>query len=101
MSHALAVNSDLSWSLTVNGHQVQCLPLFSGYKRLTSSFLLITLLRKIDSMNVCPGHQDQHFIEMVKYRTSQSQSESISWILNKSGQIYSETVRSSKFHILS
>ena len=57
---------------------------------------------------MCPGHPDEHFIPMVKAKGGilLSQTESVSGMLDNSGlhclngQRYSETVRSSKCHIL-
>jgi len=102
------VESDLSWSLAIHGKVVQCPALAEHPERLTSSSLL-DLLHKIDALKVCPGHPDKQFVQMARAKDGVFMSQtahSPSAVLCSNGpyclngQMYDETVRSTRCHIL-
>ena len=65
-------------------------------------------MHKLDSLNVCAGHPDEHFIRMAKAKNNKflSSTGEVSAFLDNSGmyhlngKIYTETLRSSKCHLL-
>ena len=108
ISHSLNVKSDLSWSLAIQGKVVQCPALAEHPERLTHRSLL-HLLHKINSLKVCPGHPDKHFVQMAKAKggvfMSQATDSPSAVLCNNgpyclNGQMYDETVKSTSCQIL-
>ena len=67
ITHCLMVDSTLKWSLFVHNHEVlqsRCSALRSFQNRLSPESLC-RLLQYIDSLNVCVGQPDHHFIDMA------------------------------------
>ena len=69
---------------------------------------LSQLLVQLDQLSVCPGHPDPHFVAMAnarKGKLTSSSGDTAAYIdrnaaVEISGQMYSETIRSSKCHLL-
>ena len=106
----MTVHSDFSWSLTVHGHEVkkdQCLAI-RDVPDIISVRNLLQLLFKLDQLTICPGHPDPHFLTMANSRkgTFTSIYGDVTAYVNRNGaiqhngQTYSETIRSSKCHLL-
>ena len=110
ISHTVTVHSDFTWTLTVHGHvvsQEQCSAIF--HMRVIASVPdLSQLLVQLDQLSVCPGHPDPHFVAMAnarKGKLTSSSGDTAAYIdrnaaVEISGQMYSETIRSSKCHLL-
>jgi len=67
ITHCLKVESDLSWSLFVNQHQVdpsKCSALKS-FPQILNSKTLSLMLIKVDRLSICAGQPDEHFVRMV------------------------------------
>ena len=67
ITHCLQINDDLSWSLFVHNHSLdrsKCSALQS-FPATIDSEVLSNLFCKIESLFVCAGHVDIHFVKMV------------------------------------
>ena len=96
--------------MTVHGHKAkrdQCLAVCDVPEIITISSLS-GLLFKLEQLNVCPGHPDPHFVAMAnsKMGSLTSLSGDIAEYVDRNcaiqlnRQTYSETVRSTKCHLL-
>ena len=68
ISCSVTVASDLSWTVAVNGHELTndtCTTLFTLIPKIVDEDTLTALVSQVDDMNICPGHPDKRFIEMV------------------------------------
>ena len=110
ISHTVTVHSNFTWTITVHGHlvtQEQCSAIFS-MPVIANTDDLAQLLAQLDQLRVCPGHPDQHFIAMANARKGKFTSSSgdiaayldTNCAVELNGQKYTETVRSSKCHLL-
>ena len=63
---SIVIQSDFTWSLTVNGVAVdgeRC-PAISMFQNPLSDQDIKGLIERLDKLQVCPGHPDAHFIEL-------------------------------------
>lgn len=66
VTHCLSINEDLTWNLYIHGKQVNvaaCTELQPVPDKLLPPSV-DSLLRKLDTLNVCVGNHDAHFIEL-------------------------------------
>ena len=110
ISHTVKIHSNFTWTITVHGHlvaQEQCSALFNLLV-IASINDLAQLLVQVDQLRVCPGHPDPHFVAMANARKGKFTSSSgdttaymdTNCAVELNGQMYTETVRSSKCHLL-
>ena len=110
ISHTVTVHSNLTWTLTAHGHVITqeqcraifCMPVFTSVEDIAQ------LLSQLDQLRVCPGHPDPHFVAMVNTRKGRITSASgdiaayvdTNCAVELNGQTYTETIRSSRCHLL-
>ena len=110
ISHYLTVRSDLSWSLSIYGQLVtttQCSALAGSPDKVKCN-VLCDFLCKLDTLTVCPGHPDEHFVRMAATKGGKFFSPTgekfpfldRSGMFKLNGEVYCETVRSMKCHRL-
>ena len=111
ITHTLTVNTDLSWTAFVHGHNVsngttQVLANIPDTLDLRTSNALLTCL---DICTVCPGHPDAHFIEMLSSMKgkilSRHGDETVALLdsyapVMLNGKMYPQTVRKTSCEIL-
>ena len=69
ISHSIVLQSDLSWQLSVNGHEIVAAKFASLSRfpaRMSTPSTLSQLLSRLDRLTVCSGHPDAHFVSMAK-----------------------------------
>ena len=69
ISHSIVLQSDLSWQLNVNGHEIEAAKFASLSRfpaRMSTPSTLSQLLSRLDRLTVCSGHPDAHFVSMAK-----------------------------------
>lgn len=110
ISHCVIVRKNLSWKVLVHGHEVD--PQTAGLSgipdRIKDVHTIEQLLSKIDHLNVCSGHPDKHFIEMVEKRKGvlMSTSGNVAAYIDKAapvelnGQVYNVTLHTVKCTLL-
>ena len=97
------VKHDKSWSLHVHGTEVtvsRC-PAIGFLMTLVDSLSINELLQKLDKLSVCPGHPDEHFMEMAMEK-GQSNAIAIdeSSVVSLNGNMYGSTLRVKSCHML-
>lgn len=106
VTHSIVVDRDLTWKVYVHGHQVN-LPHIPIHLEVGT---LQQLLSTIDQLiNVCAGHPDTRFIDMVEAKKGslKSSTGSVSAYMDSNaavelnGQSHSKTVRSTRCQLLS
>ena len=69
VTRSITVNEDLRWSVQVHGKPLdrkKCSALTKSVPEIISTKPVLNLLLKlVDSLNVCAGHPDQHFLELA------------------------------------
>lgn len=108
ITHSVVVDQDLTWKVYVHGHQVnpQCL---SHIPAQLQAGMLQQLLSTIDRLNVCAGHPDAHFLEMMEAKKGSLKSATGSVAayvdanaaVKLNGQSYSKPLRSTSCQLLS
>lgn len=111
ISHALKVYSDLSWSLSVHGHEVSKAACALVLKLTENSSVkeISSAISSLERLTVCPGHPDMHFVDMVTAKKGKllSPSGDISAYIDSNasvqlnGQTFTQTIRSSKCKVIS
>ena len=106
VTHCLSVSSNLQWSVSVHDHEVKqsnCPALASVSKELTPQSLEC-LLTLVDSLNICIGQPDDHFVEMVSSKNNilKSQDGSVMAIVDDhlNGEVLTKTVRTTRCELL-
>ena len=69
ISHSIVLQSDLSWQLNVNGHEIEAAKFASLSRfpaRMSTPSTLSQLLSGLDRLTVCSEHPDVHFVSMAK-----------------------------------
>lgn len=68
VTHTLTIQSDNSWILHVLGRQLNTSQYSSlnDYSPTVHSNDINNLLAAIDGLHICPGHPDNHFVDMLK-----------------------------------
>ena len=103
VSHSLIIKHDFSWSLNVHGHKV------SHSNRVSyivpdklNQVSLNDLLSKLKSSTVCPGHPDEHLVEMASLKKGTLKSiggKKVVAVIDRNapvwcnGQMYTQTIR--------
>ena len=67
ISHCLQINPDSTWSLFVHNHQLhakKCSAL--SFPQAINTENIEEMLNNIDSLSVCTGQKDSHFVQMVQ-----------------------------------
>ena len=85
--HLVIIDSDLPCKVTVHGHEVSrevCTALFN-IPNTIDDCQLPKLLSQLDQLNICPGHRNEHFINMVKNKKG--------IILNSAGDVAAMSLR--------
>ena len=67
VTHCITVRNDFSWTAFVHGHCVSdsVSPILSSIPKQLNRDSLISLIVKLDNCNVCPGHTDNRFVDML------------------------------------
>ncbi len=67
ITHSLRVNADLSWKLTVHGHEVTptSTTLLSNIPEHINASTIMNLLSILEKCSICPGNCDERFVDMV------------------------------------
>lgn len=111
VTHCVNISSDLSWTLTVHGAQVdgESCDVLSAVPKKLSSTSLDSFLRLLNRCNICPGHPDPQFVQMVESKKGKlltkdgkntaAQLDSFSTV-SLNGEEYSKTVRTSNCQLL-
>ena len=71
VTKSITITEDLSWSVNVHGHKLnagKCKALWNVHDKITTKPALSTLIRQIDSLIVCPGNPDSHFLALADAR---------------------------------
>ena len=107
----LTVNEDRTWTLFVNGREVdknKCAELRSLPHSLDDESAVFTVLNRVDHLRVCPGHPDKQFIELLHAKKGCIKSADGSTVasidtcgVKLNGEIYDQTVRVANCEILS
>lgn len=101
----MRISASLSWSVIVNGINIttSC----DAIKHLPQPFKptddINSILRYIDSLVICPGHPDEHFVAMINNKKKKSGTRAqidTSNDVSLKGKVYSATVRVSSCHLL-
>ena len=104
----MVVEQDRTWKLHIHGHQVNPQCLFNVPTQLQAANLT-QLLSSIDQLNVCAGHPDAHFVEIVEAKKGSLKSATgdvaayidSNALVELNGQRYSKTLRSASCQLLS
>lgn len=107
ISHALTIYSNMTWKLSVHGHDVTT----SAPLQMLENVNVTEITRAISSLetlSVCPGHPDPHFVDMVSSKKGKVISPSgnvaayidCNAAVTLKGQTFGQTVRSSNCKIL-
>ena len=73
----ITITEYLKWSVNVHGHKLnagKCKALWNVHDMITTKPALSTLIRQIDSLIVCPGNPDSHFLALADARIFHSPS---------------------------
>ena len=107
---SLLVNEDLSWTVFVQGKQVEQsnTPLLSTIPANLDGSSCTQLLTLLDTALLCPGHPDPRYMEMAEHRkgTFIGQDGRVRatfdkrHIIDSSGKIYSSTIRTTACEFL-
>ena len=110
ITHSLTIESNFTWKLSVHGHEIQPImcPAISKMPAHLKAIDLHQFLVLLDKLTICPGHPDHHLISMAKHKKGEfmSQGGDVKAYLDSNaavelnGQTYSETIRSSRCHLL-
>ena len=110
ITHSLTIESNFTWKLSVHGHEIQAImcPAISKMPAHLKAIDLHQFLVLLDKLTICPGHPDHHLISMAKHKKGEfmSQGGDVKTYLDSNaavelnGQTYSETIRSSRCHLL-
>ncbi|KAL5457434.1 hypothetical protein EMCRGX_G034693 [Ephydatia muelleri] len=71
VTKSVTINEDLSWSVNVHGHKLiagKCNALCCVKDKITTKAALSRLVHQIDSLSVCSGNPDSHFLELADAR---------------------------------
>lgn len=107
VTHCITVQSDLSWTAFVHGHCVK--DQLSFVPKQLNHDTLISLVTKLDNYNVCPGHPDKHFVQMLSSRggeiSSRHGNNNVASLdtfapVELNGEWYNQTVRSNACRII-
>jgi len=110
ISHALRIDSNLTWKVTIFDREInkESSPL-SNIPEIIDEDHVAMLLTKLDALNVCSGHPEQHFIEMLQDKNGKlyNSSGGVSAFLDNTcsifggnGEIISRTIRTSNCLVL-
>ena len=103
----LVVKDDLSWTLHVHDRCIQPLQctVLKHFPTIATPSKLNEMLQHIDRLSVCPGHPDEHFIQMAKQKKSVKDGQTLVRVddfgdVSLNGQLYSATLRTSTCEML-
>ena len=92
ISYSLQINSSLTWKLTILNHEISKeIPPLSNIPEIIDEDHVAVLLAKLDALNVCSGHPEQHFIEMLNDRNGKlyNSSGGVAAYLDNTCSVYS------------
>ena len=108
---SLTINEDFSWSVHVHGYRLnatKCSALGHVPEKINTKATLNKLLLTLDTLNVCSGNPDAHFLALADSRNGVFQSQSNSTIafvdafnsVSHNGKVFDRTVRTSECELL-
>ena len=108
---SLTINEDFSWSVHVHGYRLnvtKCSALGHVPEKIKTKATLNKLLLTLDTLNVCSGNPDAHFLALADSRNGVFQSQSNSTIafidafnsVSHNGKVFDRTVRTSECELL-
>ena len=107
VTHTLTIQTDNTWTIHVLGREVNISRYFvlKGYSPTVHSTKVNNLLTAIDGLHICPGHPDNHFVDMLKNKNDVTKSRSAIVLddfcdLTFNHQSYNVTVRHTDCEIL-
>ena len=111
VTHTVTIYNDLSWSAFVHGHQLNINDLSAQFQvpKKIDAHSLNLFLAKLDECTVCPGHPDEHFVEMLENRggkiTARHNDGIVAALDNYApvilnGKLYHQTVRSTSCRVI-
>ena len=71
VKHCIVIHSDLSWTATVHGQQINSCKVLSNIPPNLSVESCKSLLRLVSTSSVCTGYPDQHFIFFLEAKKGQ------------------------------
>ena len=77
VTRSVTVNGDLSWCVHVHGQALdptKCNALKNFPVSITTKAALNQLLTLVDTLSICAGHPDQHFLDLADSRKGKFQS---------------------------
>jgi len=110
ISHALRIDSNLTWKVTIFDREIskESSPL-SNIPEIIDEDHVAMLLTKLDALNVCSGHPEQYFIEMLQDKNGKlyNSSGGVAAFLDNTcsifggyGEVISRTIRTSNCLVL-
>ncbi|XP_065889859.1 uncharacterized protein [Dysidea avara] len=110
ISHSLHIYSNLTWKVTIFEHEISKeIPPFNSFPESLDKNQVAMLLLQLDGLNVCSGHPEHHFIELMNNRMGKlyhASGEVAAYvdhscrIYGHDGQLVSQTIRTSNCTIL-
>lgn len=111
ITHCIVINSDLTWTVSVHGHQLDAskCSVLSKVPSTLSTDSLQSFVHTLSQYQVCPGHPDAQFVRMVEAKKGKLVSKdgkSIAAMVDDfstvylNGDAYSKTVRVSTCEML-
>ena len=111
VTRSVTVNGDLSWCVHVHGqvlHHTKCNALKNFPVTVTTKAALNQLLTSVDTLSICAGHPDQHFLDLADSRKGKFQSirnDTVAFAdtvypTSLNGEVYPCTIRTTSCEIL-
>ena len=111
VTRSVVVNSDLTWCIYVHGQALnpsKCSALKTIPETIRTKAALNQLVKLVDTLNICAGHPDKHFLNLADSRKGKFYSVSNSTVaftdstcpIILNGEMYSHTVRTTACEIL-
>ena len=111
VTRSVTVNDDLTWHVRIHGQTLntsKCVALKCFPVTIKTKIALNRLLKLVDSLNICAGHPDDHFLDLADSRKGKFQSAGNSTVaftdtyypVSLNGKEYSRTIRTSACELL-
>ena len=111
VTRSVTVNDDLTWHVRIHGQTLytsKCVALKCLPVTVKTKIALNRLLKLVDSLNICAGHPEDHFLDLADSRKGKFQSAGNSTVafidtyypVSLNGKEYSRTIRTSACELL-